>query len=39
MREAFQKKTIESVSMVIPPSDPPPTVSALGYYFCDVFLS
>ena len=24
--------------MLIPPSDPPPTVSVLGYFFCDVFL-
>ena len=37
LREAL-KKPIESVSMLIPPSDPPPpTVSALGYFFCDVF--
>ena len=39
IREAFQKKTIESVSMLIPPSDPPPsTVSALGYFFTLCFL-
>ena len=32
-------KNSESVSMLIPPWDPPPpTVSALGYYFvCNVF--
>ena len=34
------KETIESMSMLIPPSDPPSppsTVSALGYFFCAVF--
>ena len=32
------KKTIESVAMLIPPSDPPPsTLSVLGYFFCAVF--
>ena len=35
VREGFKKKNVESVSMLIPP--PPPTVSALGYFFCDVF--
>ena len=35
------KKNVESVSMLIPPSDLPPptsTVSALGYFFRNVFL-
>ena len=41
-REAFQKNTIESVSMVTCPSDPPSphprhTVSALGYFLRNVF--
>ena len=40
LREGFKNKNIESVSMLIPPSDttpPPPPVSALGYFFGDVF--
>ena len=39
LRKAL-KKNIESVSMLIPPSDlppSPPTVSALGFFLCDFF--
>ena len=37
--EAFRKKPVKSVSTLIPPLDTPlpPTVSALGYFYCDVF--
>ena len=34
----FEEKNIESVSMLIPPIDPPPNVSALGYLFPAPFL-
>ena len=36
VREGFQKKPVESVGMLIPPSNSP-TVSALGYFFATFF--
>ena len=39
VREGCWQRTIESMSMIIPPSDSPlPTVSALGYFFHSPFL-
>ena len=38
VRKLSPKKTIESVSMLIPPPPTPPIVSALGYLFSAMFL-